>query len=78
MINATIPLRKVQVDMTGVPATVYFDLNNIQIAFGQRAECISFEFVLRDYGELRMVTRRFIDNKLVADVVTVATGLGAA
>jgi hypothetical protein len=75
MINATIPLERVKITLEGqgyvVPTVVHFDRCNVQIGFG---ETVSFEFALVG-GNLRMVTRRFIDGKVNAEVITVASGL---
>ena len=73
MINAMIPLGSVKITLKDkeceIPTVVYFEQNNVQIAIGQ---IVSFEFALIN-GELRMVTRKFVDDKLVADVITVAS-----
>jgi len=78
MINAMIPLERVKITLEGkgyeVPAVVHFDRCNVQIAFG---DIVSFEFALIG-GNLRMVTRRFVDGKMVSDVITVASGLTRA
>jgi hypothetical protein len=75
MISAIIPLERVKITLEGkgyeVPTVVYFDRSNIQIAFGE-GEIVSFEFALID-GNLRMVTRSFVDDKVNVEVVTVAS-----
>ena len=78
MISAIVPLERI----TGVlmdadyelPATIYLDRSEIQIAFGRNAEIVSFAFVLTG-GDLKMVTRRFVANRMTAEVLTVASGL---
>jgi hypothetical protein len=73
MITATIPIEKITVTLQDngaeIPTAVYFSPNNIEIAFG---EIISVEFALTN-GKIRMVTRQFMADKLVADTQTIAS-----
>ena len=73
MITASIPLEKVKVTLQDngaeVPTAVYFNPNDIQIAFG---EIVSIEFALRN-GKLRMVTRQFVNDKLSAKTEVIAS-----
>ena len=72
MIAATIPIEKIKVTLQDngaeVPTAVFFSPNDIQIAF---EELISIEFALLN-GKIRMVTRRFVNDKIITVTKTIA------